>query len=153
MKQQNILKFWRDIEIFNLPDVKKDFKFISDEDPLSWYDDRPAARKDYTWQHTLIFGYIPKKQVIDCIYERLKTNAPDADYEQPVTGYTCLAALMLDENGCPDQQSYIPAAYIFGLQCLKEQEGLANVKERLTTAMEEFELRYDLPPPRRNAAA
>ncbi|NLR78395.1 DEAD/DEAH box helicase [Chitinophaga eiseniae] len=146
MKQQNILKFWRDIEIFNLPDVKKDFKFISDEDPLSWYNDRAAARQDYTWQHTLLFGYIPKKQVIDCIYERLKTNAPEADYEQPVTGYTCLAALTLDENGCPDQQSYLPAAYIFGLRCLKEKEGLANVKELLNTAMLEFELRYDLPP-------
>ncbi|MFX1706416.1 ATP-binding protein [Chitinophaga sp. CC14] len=146
MKQQNILKFWRDIEVFNLPDVKKDFKFLSEEDLLSWFGSRPPARRNYIWQHTLIFGYIPKKQVIDCIYQRLNTIAPDVDYEQPVTGYTCLAALILDENGCPDQQSYIPAAYIFGMQCLKEKEGLANVKELLNTATLEFERRYNLPP-------
>lgn len=145
LKHQKILKFWRDVEIFNLPDIKKDFKFLSKEDPLPWLDSRPP-RRNYTWQHTLIFGYIPKQKVIDCIYEKLNTIAPDADYEQPVTGYTCLAALVLDENGCPDQQSYIPAAYIFGIQCLQKKEGLANVRELLDTAAMEFERRYNVPP-------
>lgn len=146
MKQQNILSFWRDVEIFNLPDVKKDFKFLPEGDPLPWSGIRMAARLGYRWQHTLIFGYFPKKEVIDCIYKKLNTIAPDADYEQPVTGYTCLAALMLDENGCPDQQSYVPGAYVFGIQCLQKKEELANVKEQLNIATLDFERRYELPP-------
>ncbi|NIG55883.1 DEAD/DEAH box helicase [Chitinophaga sp. Cy-1792] len=145
MEQQHILKFWRDIEIFNLPDVKKGFKFLSEDELLPWQENRPA-RAGYTWQHTLLFGYIPKGQVIDCIKTRLNVTDADADYKKPASGHTCLSALVLNEYGCPDENSYVPASYIFGLQGLKEEGGLSTIPFRVKMATEDFERRYELPP-------
>jgi hypothetical protein len=47
----------------------------------------------------LIFGRIEKKNVIDYIDKLLGTENKRQDWEEPVRGFTCLSALVLDEDG------------------------------------------------------
>ncbi|WP_300601376.1 AAA domain-containing protein [Niabella sp.] len=69
------------------------------------------------------------------------------DWEEPVSGDTCLSALLLDQSGQPDHKSYIPAAFVFGIHCIKEAVSIATLPEKLTEAQSAFELRYNIPLP------
>lgn len=147
MKSKNILSFWRNVEIFDLPDFKKEAVLLKNDDTLPWLNERKLTSKEnYIWQYTLIFGRIEKKNVIDYIDKLLGTENKRQDWEEPVRGFTCLSALVLDEDGRPDQRSYIPASFSFGIQALEQNENLSSISTKLTKAQEDFELRYNILP-------
>lgn len=147
MKSENILRFWRNVEIFDLPDFNKDAVLFKEDETLSWLSkEKLPPRKNYTWKYTLIFGRIEKKTVIDYIDGLLGTENEKQDWEEPIRGFTCLSALVLDEDGRPDQQSYIPASFLFGIQALEQNENLSSISSKLTSAQENFELRYNILP-------
>lgn len=148
MKQRDVLNFWRDVEVFNLPDFNKESSALPHNALLPWEKDmRPLRNPKYNvWRFTLLFGRIPKKEVIHTIEGLLKVEEPPKDWEEPVTGHTCLSALLLDGNGQPDVKSYIPAAFIFGIRCLEENAPMTAVSEKLEEAQSDFELRYNVPP-------
>lgn len=146
MKQKNILGFWRNVEIFNLPDLNKDCILLDRDAPLPWSTKRPVAKINYVWRYTLYFGRIPNKTAIKAIEESLAIDVPKQDWEEPVNGYTCFSALLLDDNGAPDHKSYVPAGYIFGIDAIKKGEPVAKVAEKLLKAQEDFELRFNIAP-------
>jgi hypothetical protein len=145
--EQHILSFWRNVEIFDLPDFKKDSSILRENTIFPWLQaERAPAQEDYKWQYTLIFGRIEKKKVINYIDTLLGTENEKQDWEDPITGYTCLSALLLDEDGRPDERSYVPAAYALGISLLEQKEDLSTISSVLTKAQEDFELRYNIPP-------
>lgn len=146
MKQQDILAFWRDIEIFNLPDFNNDCYLLQPDTAFPWQSERPLRNpKTNVWRYTLFLGKIGKKEVIDTIEGLLDITDILMDWEEPVTGNTCFSALLLDQHGKPDNKSYIPASFILGINCLEEKASIANVSTKLGTAQAEFELRYNIP--------
>ncbi|MGG7666486.1 hypothetical protein [Dyadobacter sp. BHUBP1] len=147
MKQQDILNFWRNVEVFNLPDFNKDFFALTPNSAFPWQSRKPLRNpKTNVWRYTLLFGKIPKKEVAGNIEALLKVAEMPTDWDEPIVGDTCFSALLLDEDGRPDPKSYIPAAFMFGINCLEDHAGLAAVPEKIADAQSDFEVRYNIPP-------
>lgn len=144
MKKQDILKFWRDVEIFNLPDFNKDAALINNGDVLPWQHKIKPPKENYKWRYTLVFGKIEKKVILDHLNTLLKTETV-RDWEEPMQGFTCLSVLILDEQGCPKQDSYVTASYTFGIKTLEKQGNLSLVSQDLEQARTDFLERYNIP--------
>ena len=80
---------------------------------------------------SLLFRRIPKKSAIDRRESLLDVADILLDWEEPVNGYTCLAALLLDDKGCLDIKSYVATSFIFGLECLEKKQPVSDVSEKL----------------------
>lgn len=143
---QHVLNFWRNVEIFDLPQFNKDSYPLIENSPLPWLQGLRPARKNYVWQYTLFFGKLEQKTVIENIDALLEVKDVQADWERQVTGHTCLAALLLDEEGKPDERSYVLASYIVGMQVLAQNKNCEEVSSLLNTVQGDFELRYNIPP-------
>ncbi|MDR6781924.1 superfamily I DNA and/or RNA helicase [Pedobacter africanus] len=146
MTQNNILSFWRNVEIFNLPDLDKDCTLLDISTPFPWVTKRPVTKPNNVWRYTLYFGKIPKKAVIQAIEQALAIDVPKQDWEEPIQGSTCFSALLLDDNGTPDHKSYVPAGYVFGIDAVKKGDPISKVAEKLIEAQEEFEPRFNIAP-------
>ncbi|ROI06889.1 hypothetical protein EGI16_03015 [Chryseobacterium sp. G0240] len=144
--KQHVLNFWRNIEIFDLPQFNKDSYLLEENTLLPWIQGRQSARKNYVWQYTLIFGRLEKKKVIENIDALLEVKDTRPDWEKPVTGHTCLAALLLDDEGRPDEKSYVLASYVTGIQVLEQNKNCSLIPSLLSITQEDFELRYNIPP-------
>lgn len=144
MIQRDILTFWRDVEIFDLPDLKKEATLITPKDNLPWLNAVKAAKKNYKWKYTLYFGKIEKKKILAHLNTLLKADEVN-DWEEPMQGFSCVSALILDENGRPQQDSYVVASYAYGIKVLEKEKELSTVTKELDDAREEFLERYNIP--------
>lgn len=142
MKQQDILKFWRNVEIFDLPDLNKDAYLLKEGDFLPWLKTDKPINKNYKWRYTLFFGKIGKKIIVDHLNSLLKSDSPN-DWEELVSGFTCLSALILDEKGCPQQNDYVTASYTFGIGALEQNISLSSVSDALKKSQTDFPDRYN----------
>jgi hypothetical protein len=142
LKQKDILEFWRDVEVFDLPDLHSEAKLLQEGDELPWFRSDRLEKKNYKWRYTLIFGKIDKKVVVDHLNGLLKVEDAN-DWEEPVKGFSCLSALILDENGNPEYDSYLTASYILGLRALEKKINLSTVAVALEKAQEDFLERYN----------
>lgn len=144
LEQQDILRFWRDVEIFNLPDLNKDATLLEVNDPLPWLNKVRTPKLHYKWSHTLIFGKIEKKYIIEHLNTLLSDNEIN-DWEEVLQGFTCFSALIIDEQGRPQQDSYVPASYVFGINALEGKKELSIVSSALEDAKIDFLERYNIP--------
>ncbi|MBX9886967.1 MAG: ATP-binding protein [Flavobacteriaceae bacterium] len=144
MKKQDILQFWRDVEIFNLPDFNKDATLINNGDALPWQHKVKPPKKNYKWRYTLVFGRIEKKLILDHLNTLLKAETSN-DWEEPIQGFSCLSALILDGEGRPQQDSYVTASYTFGIKALESKKNLSLVSGDLEQARTDFLERYNIP--------
>lgn len=144
MKQQDILKFWRDIEIFDLPDLNKDAVLLKINETLPWLKEVNLPKQYYKWRYTLIFGKVEKKHILDRLNILFGTDDVN-DWEEPIQGFSCLSALILNEEGRPQQDSYVTASYIFGINILEKKKELSTVSLDLEDAREDFIERYNIP--------
>ncbi|MRX38373.1 hypothetical protein GJU43_03740 [Flavobacterium sp. LC2016-23] len=144
MKKQDILQFWRNVEIFNLPDFNKDAALINNGDALPWQPEIKPAKKNYKWRYTLVFGRIEKKLILDHLNTLLKAETSN-DWEEPIQGFSCLSALILDAEGRPQHDSYVTASYTFGIKALESKKNLSSVSADLEQARTDFLERYNIP--------
>ncbi|OUL60121.1 AAA domain-containing protein, partial [Flavobacterium sp. AJR] len=145
MKQKYILEFWRNVEIFNLPDFNKDAAIIKTEQIFPWALNKNAVKNNYVLQHTLIFGKLEKKKIVDQIDQFLEGEIKKGDWEETISGYTCLSSLILDQGGRPDEKSYVTASFSFGINALIKKQNLSSVHTNLEKSKEDFESRYNIP--------
>ena len=139
----NVLKFWRSIETFNLPDLPipsrgKDAKVYSKLEPgasLPWRSEAfSGAEGDKQWRHTLYFYVVAKEAVV----ELLAKLSGSKDFREPVSGQTFLSALVVDHLGQPVDRGYMPAAFIYGIKIIQEKKDPEELPELLRVAQEEF---------------
>ena len=142
MNRQDIIKFWRDVEIFDLPDFNKNTYLIQAGDALPWLNENKPTKKNYKWRYTLIFGKIEKKIIVDCLNSLLKIESVN-DWEEPVSGFSCFSALILDEKGFPQQDSYVTASYAFGINALEQNTNLSIVTNDLEKSQDDYLDRYN----------
>ncbi|WP_439256640.1 DEAD/DEAH box helicase [Lonepinella sp. BR2271] len=142
---QNILHFWKDIEIFNLPDfnIRKEnaYPIKSDED-LPWLKEKRPISNNKKWSYILVFGKISQQAVIEHINGLLPCQEKN-DWDEQVNGDTCLATLTLNENGITTEKSFTFASYLAGLNCLEKELGLSTIPNYLTAMKERFQERLN----------
>jgi len=144
LKKQHILQFWRDIEIFDLPSLNKDAALINVNDTLPWLHQLRAPKNHYKWRYTLFFGKIDKKTIIDHLNTLLNSKTLN-DWEEPIQGFSCFSALLLDEQGRPQYDSYVASSYTFGIKSLENKKELSSVSKDLENARIDFIERYNIP--------
>lgn len=144
MGQQDILRFWRDVEIFDLPDLNKEATLLKGNEVLPWLNKNKTPKQHYKWRHTLIFGKIEKKYIIDYLNTLLKADKIN-DWEETIQGFSCFSAIILDEDGRPQQDNYVTASYIFGINALEKKKELSTVSLDLEKIKEDFLERYNIP--------
>jgi hypothetical protein len=142
-----LLKFWRSIETFNLPDIP--YKRGGQRHYLEWepglllpweQGEQEAPPEGKQWRHTLYFHIVRKEAVTDLL-TRLTGSQ---EFRELVAGRTCLAALVLDHLGRPTERSYFPAAFIYGIKIIREGLHPETLPELLKQAQEEYALRFQL---------
>lgn len=139
--QKNILKFWRDIEIFNLPDLSENVYLIDKNTHLPWTLEQQPL-EDAKRQYILYFGKQQKIDVVKIIEEQTGETDQKPDWLEKVTGNTCMAVLILEENGqISDDGAYVQASYLHGLKSLQDQLPLDKVSEKLEKVQEDFQER------------
>lgn len=143
LKKREILRFWRDVEIFDLPSFNDDAALLNNGEALPWLEQTRSPRKNYKWRYTIIFGRIEKKLILNELNALLKVDQTN-DWEEPVRGFSCIGALILDEQGRPEEDSYVMASYTFGINALHNNEALGSVSNALEKARESFFERYNI---------
>lgn len=143
----NVLKFWRAIETFNLPDLplpfeghrSKEYSVLEPEDTLPWQSDKfPSLEGDKQWRHTLYFYAVEKESVIDTLAKLSQSK----EFREPVSGQTFFSALILNQRGQLIERSYMPAAWIYG----KKKKRKYKIRRRTSMPGRMFQGRIDVAP-------
>lgn len=141
MRQNDILKYWRDVEIFDLPSFNEDSIPLQNGD-LPWLKAKREPKKNYQWRYTLFFGKIDNSLIIDQLNTLLKTES--TDWEEPTKGFSCLSALIINQQGYIEQDSYVLASYVLGIDALKRNKELSTISLELTKVKQDFLERYNI---------
>lgn len=141
MNKKDILNFWRNIEIFDLPDLKiKDINPLTKEN-LPWQIET-SIQKDKKKSYILFFGKISKINVINQI-EKLFPEKDQNKWEEKMSGFTCFSSLVLDENGQPDSKSYNLASFVLGMDVLQNNQDISSVYRRLQDVNDAYLERFN----------
>jgi len=144
----NILRFWRSIETFTLPDIAKpgandEAAVLNPDDLLPWEDPEfPVPADGRRWKHTLYFHLVKKETVISLLAKLTGSG----EYREPVAGETCLSVLVVDHNGRPGARSYAPAAFVHAIRLIREKHDPEELTERLKDAQDAWQLRFEIRP-------
>ena len=154
-----VLRFWRDLEIFNIP-AAPSAREANDQTKISTLRRRKSSNNALPWRHrdfapTDSFGYVHVvylgvADTADLSRLLLRGLFPDSELSererQRVTGNGWLAAFVVDELGFPKPDSYLPASFAYGVAAMRETKTLDNINARLERAKEEFAQRcHQLP--------
>lgn len=137
---KNILRFWRAIETFNLPDVpvsrwKRQFTDLKDGEDLPWEPGvLPSPKEGKQWRHTIYFHVVSKQDVV-ALLSRLSDSK---EFREPVGGDTCLSAVVVNHLGKPVERTYSPAAFIYGIKIIREKMAQEELPELLEKAGEDL---------------
>ena len=133
----DILKFWRAVETFYLPDIpaRKSYKLLEPGKLLPWEPGGASALKEgKEWRHTLYFSIVAKEEVVSLL-ARLTGSK---EFREPVTGRTCFSALVLDHFGQAAERGYFPAAFIYAIKILRDRRDPGELEGILAKAQEEY---------------
>jgi AAA domain len=146
----NLLRFWRAIETFTLPDVP-DYKIkhrkgednphvLREDKALPWAPGqmRPA-KEGKRWKYTLFFFIVLRESVVEWL---ARLGQSTDDYREKAGGETCLSALVLDEFGRPTPRGYAPAAFIHAIRLLRESRNQEELTDLLRYAQDDYAIRF-----------
>ena len=141
-----ILRFWRSVETFTLPDLPAEKRtdhvtLLRPGRPLPWEPgELPAPKEAKQWRHTLYFHIVPKETVIRLLAHLTGSD----DFRESVGGETCLSALTLDSSGKPTVRTYSPASFIYGIKAIRDKHNPEILTDWLTTAQRDYRFRFGL---------
>lgn len=146
-----ILRFWRDLEIFNIPSAPS-AREATEQTKIATLRRRDSRNNVLPWRHsdftpTEKLGYVHVvylgvADTEDLSKLLLRGLFPERDLSererQRITGNGWLAAFVVDELGRPKPDSYLPASFAHGVAAMRETKALDNINARLDRAKEEF---------------
>lgn len=148
-----ILRFWRDVEIFNLPssptykDRKGNVKvsFLKDCQALPWSVTNPRALRStdkYSWYHTVYLGVAQAQDWARLILEAAisRDTLSQGDIEK-ISGQSWAAAFEVDEYGRPIANSLVPASFVLGMARLLDNKNLDGLNSDIEAAKRAFDER------------
>jgi nucleoside-triphosphatase THEP1 len=149
---KNILRFWRDTEVFNLPDFvigkrnSEEYSPVDFNQPLPWLQGYKSSKKDHTLQYIIVIGNIAKTDVFTAISKQYDPTNTDITEEQlqAIKGNTFLFCVILSEEG-KVTENYLLPSYLVGLQLLQENKSLEDVDQQIQDEAKLFEERNNIP--------
>ncbi|MFG6935528.1 AAA domain-containing protein [Burkholderia pseudomallei] len=145
-----VLRFWRDLEIFNIPTTptaKENTPQIKvstlrrrgPHATLPWHRDEFAPTEQHAFLHVVYVGVADVEDLARLVLRGILPNDDLSEREiQRVSGQGWLAAFVVNEHGVPLPSSYLAASYAHGVDAFRETGTLENVNARLQRAQEEF---------------
>lgn len=150
---ERVLRFWRDVELFNLPtapvpqrgDENLRICELDPDDLLPW--DESACRGDSQrmWVHSVYLGVAKKVDIYKAVVAAAVPGGAVTEFEtERVTGSTWLAAFAVDEFGRPDLRTYVRASFLVGLEKLRKRADLDGISAEIAKAAVEFSMRHGI---------
>lgn len=145
-----VLRFWRDLEIFNIPTTptaKENTPQVKistlyrrrPRNILPWHDEDFAPTDQHAFLHVVYVGVADVEDLARLVLRGILPNDDLSEREiQRVSGQGWLAAFVVNERGVPLPSSYVAASYAHGVDAFRETGTLENVNARLQRAQEEF---------------
>ncbi len=150
-----VLHFWRDLEIFNIPTApskrnnndQTEVGTFRRGKSLPWQARKFVPTDKIGYVHVVYLGVADTEDLSRLLLQGLFPDRDLSERErQRVTGNGWLAAFVVDEQGRPKPDSYLPASFAYGMAALRETKALDNINARLERAKEEFaQRRHQLP--------
>jgi len=148
----NILRFWRDTEVFNLPDFvigkkqSEQYSQLSLTQPLPWLQGHRATKEKHSLQYILVIGSIEKVEIFKAINRLYDPAGSQLTEEQlqAIKGNTFLFCAIINEQG-QLTENYLLPSYLPGLQLLQQQKNLEYTEDRLEEEARLFEERNNIP--------
>lgn len=147
---KNILRFWRDTEVLNLPDfvtgAADQYSLLNLHQPLPWLQGHQSSKKEHTLQYIIVIGSIAKVDVFTAISKRYDPGGSEISEEQlqAIKGNTFLFCAIVNEEG-QVTENYLLPSYLVGLQLLQEKKSLEEVDQQLEYEAQLFEERNNIP--------
>lgn len=153
-----VLRFWRDVEIFNIPAVpKKETKNtkegklrlkVSTFTPgshLPWEPGHPntlcSTEKD-EWSHAVFVGVANTKELASVVMKAVSSGANlDEGDLQRLNGHGWIAAFEVNDQGKVIPESYVPASFALGIQRIKDGKTLDDLNADIKVASDNFDER------------
>ncbi|HMH23663.1 MAG TPA: AAA domain-containing protein [Puia sp.] len=143
-----VLKYWRSIETFTLPDMpdpkffrQKYFTGLRRGDELPWQSaDFLSAPPGKEWRHTLYFYPVTKEAVIRLLEELVPQSQNEFREAQP--GNTFHAALVLDQAGLAAERTYRRSYFPYGIKILRERRNPEELNDLLKKAYTDYHTRF-----------
>lgn len=148
----NILRFWRDTEVFNLPDfvnaAADQYSLLNLHQPLPWLQGYRSPKQGHTLQYIIVIGSISKTDVFTAISKQYDSGGSEISEEQlqAIKGNTFLFCAIVNEEG-QVTENYLLPSYLVGLQLLQDNKSLEDVDKLLEYEGELFEERNNIPQP------
>lgn len=146
-----ILRFWRDLEIFNIPiapsardsNDRTKITTLRRGNILPWCRTMFKPTDKYGYVHVVYLGVADTEDLSRLLLQGLFPEQDLSEKErQRLTGNGWLAAFVVNEQGMTKFNSYLPASFAHGVAALRETNSLANINARLERAKEEFSQRH-----------
>lgn len=143
MFQKNILQFWRNVEVFILPDLdEKKLKPLNRESELPWLENK-ITEKNKKRIYTLYFGKVSKENVVKQI-NKIFHNKKENQWKEKISGFTCFSSIVLDGHGQPDPNRYTLASYVFGIDVLQIKKDIVSVYQLLQNVSDDYMERFNI---------
>lgn len=141
----SIIKYWRSIEVFNLPDIvfgqsdNDRYSKIDFSRPEPWLRGNVATKPAHELLYTLVLGVVSKKHVFKTIesYFSVDERLKDEEYDF-INGQTLLCSIGISQQGLVKGFGYLLPSYIFGIQLLKEKKALDQVNKLVDEQSSQF---------------
>lgn len=143
----SILKFWRDLEVFNIPaaPTAKDnttqtkISTLRQGNTLPWHKAEFTPTEQHAYLHVVYIGVADTEDLARLLLRALLPNEDLSEREvQRLKGHGWLAAFVVNELGTPLPDSYLAASFAHGIDAFRQTGSLDNVNARLDRAREEF---------------
>lgn len=133
----NILKFWRAVEIFDIPSLQKN----DDEKTFAYSSYNKNLGKPFPWQKSIsekvyfqvYLGFTSKQHIIRHILS-LIPDSPEMSIDEKERideSGGCFAVFCVDGKGKPVEKSYTLASFIIGIEKLSIPESLESINDEL----------------------
>lgn len=154
-----VLRFWRDVEIFNIPTAPKleskktkqgklrlQAKLFHDHDPLPWLPGHASSlmsSDQEEWRHAVFLGVTDTLAWAQTIMNVVSPGQvlTEAD-RQNLRGQGWLAAFVVNDLGLVVVDSYVPASFAYGIKRYREAMSLDGLSDDLRGAGEAFKPRH-----------
>ena len=145
-----ILMFWRDLEIFNIPKAptEKDKRFnqvittLRTGQALPWNNKDFLLKDDkYTYNHKVFIGVADQEHITKLVLHQIVNQSLSVKDRERIKGTGWLASFNLNENGFLKEDSYTPASFVWGTEVLSQGKSLNDLNSRLERAKSEFAMR------------
>lgn len=150
----NVLRLWRDVEIFNVPTAPKQkneqtrrVRYFNQGQPLPWQNHRDAlvGTKTHEWVHSVFIGVTDVRSWVTTV---MRSLCPQADLNDAglneLAGNGWIGAFVVNECGTIFGDTYVPASFALGFRALHDGRSLDGLSDTILNECQNFLERYPL---------